>query len=321
MHVEMVERRAAESGDLSPGRLGIGQRRQGGQASSLPAVGIVIERLLQGRVGERRAHAAVKGGPHRSPGSCPAINCARCMQRTLEPCLRKPPSICIRQLTSQPTTADTSGLVDRGQLALEHGAREFGLVDGEDAPEPAALGLQPMNLEPFDGPEQRLGLAVDAQAAEQVAGGMVGNASAGRGAQFDLADPIDKVLAEFGGLRRQLTSAGEPGRIIGEQLEVPVTDHVRARSGWDDDRIRLGQEYFDRVPSHAPRLVPETSVEGGLAAAGLVGRKGDLDAGAGQARDDGLADPGEERVDQAGSEELHPGKWHAGIVGRAEALG
>ena len=107
VRIQPVQRHLADGARMLAQVLDVVQSCPGLPSGPLPTLGVAIQRALQRRIAQGAVGAVEEGLPHRSPGSLEVRTCARWAQRTAEPRRRSPPSRCMRQLTSQPTTAST----------------------------------------------------------------------------------------------------------------------------------------------------------------------------------------------------------------------
>ncbi len=161
---------------------------------------LVGERLARGR-GEVVRVPAAHAGPSRARG------CPRGARRAPP----VPPSGRRRRQPAQPAAdvqqarrvdgRDDLGprRQDAAALVLEHRQRDGGVLDGEGAAEPAALGgvRQLQQLEPAHVREQPLGRVADARHAQRVAGGVQRDAPRVRRADVLHAEAADEELGEL----------------------------------------------------------------------------------------------------------------------------
>src|SRR5512138_2822741 len=91
-------------------------------------------------------------------------------------------------------------------------------------------------------------------------------------------------------------------------------EHVRARTGGNDDIPLRCFEYADRMLHNRTCFEAQAGVEGRLSATGLVAGKFHGQAEAAENADDGLSRLRVERIDKTGDEKLHD--RHASILTR-----
>lgn len=198
------------------------------------------------------------------------------------------------------------GLFQVADLTLEEFGGEGAVLDGEDTAETAAVvGFRQLpDLRAANGGQEGTRLAIDTDAAQQVAGGMIGKRPIPAGAEVGNAEVIDEVLGELEGARGERPGARQPDRVLGEELGVIMAEHVSAGAGGDDD-IALGLlEKADGVLGDGPGLIAQAGVEVWLAATGLIVRELDAEAEAAENLDDGLTRLRVEGVNEASDEEL-----------------
>jgi len=113
---------------------------------------------------------------------------------------------------------------------------------------------------------------------------------------------------------RQLKSPVENIRPFSDEFAGKDTHHRGAGTGRNDDGIHVGllETAHGRL-EHRSRLVVVAAVEGGLAAAGLIGWNDDVEAGLSKHTDSVEADTRIELIDKAGNEEADSLN-HAGSV-------
>ena len=171
-------------------------------------------------------------------------------------------------------------LDDVARLVVSHGDGDVGVLDAERAPETAALlgGGQLAQVGTGDRAQQPQRTVADAEHAQAVAGGVVGDAVGEVGADVSDAEHVDEEFGQFEHPR------GERVDLAGEALVAdPLGDHLvlladgsGAGAGGGDDVV----ERVERVdePAHeALSVVRVPGVGEHLAAAGLLGGELDVD--------------------------------------------
>src|SRR5207253_881893 len=111
-----------------------------------------------------------------------------------------------------------------GELAVHHASRDLRILHGEHAPESAALFLlaELDEFDAFDSPQQGLGLVAYPQAAQQVAGRMIGNLRLDMRPDSSHSQHVDQELAKLVAALRDAMRLRQP-------LLVPVKeDFVRS---------------------------------------------------------------------------------------------
>jgi hypothetical protein len=118
---------------------------------------------------------------------------------------------------------------------------------------------------------------------------------------------IEQELGEFENPLGECSRLAQQSRIVGENLGIVVTHHAGAGTGRDDHRPRFRKETQLRQRHRAGLLGKATAVRR-LPAAGLVSREMNLDSLALEQADGIHAGLRTEHVDQAGPEEVDPGR-------------
>lgn len=145
-----------------------------------------------------------------------------------------------------------------------------------------------------------------------MAGGVVGEQSVPCCAEVGDAKFVHEVFGKFKDTFAKCFCARMPLFVAFEEFKQVVSEMMRARARGCDD-IPLGLlEQFDGVLCHFFRICPKTGVELRLSATGLVGGEVHADAEALENVHDGLTSFGEERIGEAGDEELDAG--HVSII-------
>src|SRR5512133_1298311 len=189
-------------------------------------------------------------------------------------------------------------------LVGDHGAGDFGVAHREGAAEAAALVLpgEGRQLHVGELADEGLGLALQAQVADRMAGAVPGDLH--RLAQV-LQLHIQHIHEELGQLVDSCAEGLDLGlvRLAVEQLGIVDLHHARAAAGGQDHGQVLGEQGHLGA-GHVPGLLPIAAVEGRLAAAGLALGVDHLHAGPAQELDAGHAGVREEQVHQAGAVEV-----------------
>ena len=191
---------------------------------------------------------------------------------------------------------------DIAHLAFHHRLADRRIDDAED-PAKTAAGLflfERHQLQAVHGAQQALGFFAQPQAAQPVAGGVVGDPLGEARPDVGDAELVDQVLAELEGAPGQVQGQAVLGAAGREQRRVVVANHIDARTGRRDDRGGVAAEGLQPGFGQAAGVVLEAAVEQRLAAAGLGGRKARFDAQAFQQRDHLLQHAGVELLAQAG---------------------
>jgi len=193
-----------------------------------------------------------------------------------------------------------AGALHVGQLLVEDGRGDVGQPDRERAAEAAALvGLRKLHqlnaseaLEQFS-PRRRL-----TQAAQQMAGIMVGHRALEGRLDAVHAEHLDQELGELARLCREPLGRCPERRVVLEQAGELGLDHPGAGARGHDHVLR-GLEQPDRARRHfrGPGMVAR--VEERHPAAGLPLGEVHLDAQPPEQSDHGHPDLGEEQVAQA----------------------
>jgi hypothetical protein len=175
-----------------------------------------------------------------------------------------------------------AGAEDGGGFFGEHGGRDVGIFDGEEAQ----------------------GAVAKVKVAEAVAAGVVGDAMGVEGSDVFEAEAVGEELGKLVDLGEEVGDGGLKRGIVEMRchLGVVVAHHADAGGRGDDDGFGV-LELVDEPAKEGVGLGLVARVVVHLAAAGLAEGKFDRVAEAFEDADDGLAGAGKKRVVIAGDEE------------------
>ena len=228
------------------------------------------------------------------------------------------PLMCVMQLTSQRATASAPLSAMARVLRITHGGADLGVLDGEE-PTKAATFVGAGQRDQFGVGhmiQQLPGLAVDAQLAQKVTAGVIGQLALEPGADIVDAEHVDEELSQFEGDSPKHLRPCLVARIrqIFEEHGIEMAGHRCTASAWRNHRIDLtaahqGLENVDKTARQFGGFSAIAGVECRLATAGLFGRKNDLHPVTFEQFYSGHADFGVEHVDHAGDKKCYPSGW------------
>ena len=203
--------------------------------------------------------------------------------------------------------------LDRLGLLADDPVRDRRIFHAEGAAEAAAdiVPLQRAHLKPLDMGEQRTRLFRHAQIPQARAAVVIGGGGIQPPPFGYIPHDIDKEAGDLMGLCRDGGGASGPVRVAREEVRIAVPDRRRAGARRQHGVI-IGLQRRHGLACQPCRIGVVAAVEGGLAAARLLPRHLDHATGLFQKLDGGEADPGADRIDEAGDEKTYPRNWLSG---------
>ncbi len=161
-------------------------------------------------------------------------------------------------------------------FAAAHRRADRRVLQGEQAAESAALfgARQFEDLGVLHRGEEFARLLVNAELAQKVAAGVVGQLAGEASAAVGDAEPVDEVLGKLVGQLAQVGGAAAVQRVF-EQDRIAVLDHSNTAAAGSDDGVDVSlvderPEHVEEMPGHLACVWSMSGVERRLSATGLA---------------------------------------------------